>query len=151
MNKYAKNSQTDFLANPTGQFKSLADQAKRHQVLSDKVMSLLQPDMAGFCRFGNINGSRLTMLCASSTWATKLRYISTDFLANVNLTLGTEVTDIQINIDPELFFDAARFDSPAAELSSTTGEHLKSVADTTDDPALKALFERLAENAKREK
>ena len=148
MNNYTKNSNNNYLANPSGQFKALADQAKRHQALSEKILSFLPGDLAKFSRLGSINGRRITMICASSTWATKLRYISTGFLDNVNQTFGTEVTDIQINIDPELFFDPNRHEEEGAELSKNTGEHLKSVAKSTIDPTLKSLFERLAENAK---
>lgn len=89
----------------------------------------------------NVRGGRLAFLADNPAWATRLRTLGPEVLANAR-ALGVKADRLAVKVAPLPVLP--RDDAGKVPLSRAAREHLRAAADSVADPELKALFLRMA-------
>jgi len=123
---------------------SLAGIVERANTLAEldrRLRQSLPPELAANCRLANVSGDRLVFLVTSPVWKTSLRMHAAE-LRDAALQAGLRISEVTAKVATMLPVppDAA----PRLPLSATAREHLGAVAQTIDDPELRARMLKLA-------
>lgn len=109
--------------------------------LNQQLQKTLPPTLAGHLVLADIHVDRAVFLTTSSAWAARARLQQGQLRQNLQ-TLGQQVRSVDVKVvQPER---APRTPPAKKPLTSTTAEHLRSVAVSTSDPELRARFLALA-------
>lgn len=109
--------------------------------LNRQFQELLPPAMTGHIVLADIHPDRAVLLAKSSAWAARAR-LQDEQLRQTLLTLGQQVRSIHVKVVQP---DRTPRTTPVRKpLTTTTADHLRSVAASTSDPDLRAQFLSLA-------
>lgn len=137
-----------FLASAGGSLSALTEHSRHLRHVDDLLRQWLDPRLIGHCRVANIADDRLILHAESSAWATMLRYQCPRLLAGLQTQPGLErLRDVRVKIAP-LAAAGAGGRPPRRYLSPKAAQLLRSVADSTDAPALEQALRRLANHEK---
>lgn len=103
------------------------------------------PHLGSHCRVAALEQDVLTLHTDSPAWAAKLRFLTADILKIIrdSSTFGS-VSTIRVKArPPETKPQPA---APAAKMSPHTTRLLRDIAETIEDPELRASLLRLSEN-----
>jgi hypothetical protein len=127
----------------------LLRRAERSGQLTHDLRSLLPSPLASYCQVGDLTGHTLTIIATSPVWAAKLRYLQPTLLkAFRSISSLSQATDINIKISKlsQPLPNPTR--SRKVHMSSQSAEHIRQMADTIEDPALRESLLRLSRHAK---
>jgi hypothetical protein len=88
------------------------------------------------------------MVAASSSWASRLRFIAPVLIKQINQTLGVNIHRLDIKIDTLLFSLSEKEEKKSLHLSPSAADLLGKAAESCPSPELKTLFSKLAAHAK---
>lgn len=109
--------------------------------LNRQLQQSLPPTLAGHIVLAGIHAGRALFLATSSAWAARARLQQGQLRQNLQ-ALGQQVRSVDVKVvQPERTPRTAPVKKP---LTTTTAEHLRSVAASTSDPELQARFLALA-------
>lgn len=121
---------------------SLAQRARALDRLDEKLRHHLPEALARECRLANVSNGRLVFLASSAAWATRLRLHQTSLLAEARAATGDAALLFVVKV-AALPTVPPEPDGPKP-LSATAARHLRTVAKTTSDRELQALYVKLA-------
>jgi len=123
----------------------LHEQARKLQQLQGMLERQLPPTLRGHCRVAALEQGVLTLHVDSPAWAAKLRFLTADIMklfhdSNTSVSVST----IRIKARPPEVKPRER--KPDTRISPRTARFLRDVAETIEDPQLRASLRRLSEN-----
>ncbi|WP_223669471.1 DciA family protein [Kangiella shandongensis] len=96
-------SVADILDKPEGLLRGLLKQSNSLQSINESVQRLLPEELKGRCVVSEYNQSSLVITAESAVWSTRLRYISSELLANLRKNGHYSLANIQIKTKPSQF------------------------------------------------
>lgn len=96
-------SVADILNKPEGKLQSLLKQSNSLKSINESVQSLLPEELKGHCAVSEYNQTSLIITAENAVWGTRLRYISSELLANLRKAGHYSLANIQIKIKPSQF------------------------------------------------
>lgn len=138
------------LFNKDGELQQLLVQAERLQKATRALHAQLPPPLEQHCKVANIKGELAVLHADSPAWAAKLRFHVAGILQQLRKQPGLGALQaIRIKVSP---LDDPQPPSAVARpvLSEQAGAVLRSAADATADPALKAVLLRLAQRQRQD-
>ncbi|MAZ77530.1 MAG: hypothetical protein CMF39_02520 [Legionellaceae bacterium] len=96
-------SVNDIINRPNNELASLLNKANQLKRLDGIIKPLLPESLQQHCRVANLNQQHLVLVTSSGSWATQLRYCSSDLLANLRKIKDfAGIAQIRIIVDPQL-------------------------------------------------
>lgn len=126
--------------------------AKKLSHIATKVMAYLDPTIAPYCQIANLTGNKLIILTANASIATQIRFQTADLLPRLQADEEPAlkiIRSIHCKVQPDLL--KARHSCKTAsvqKLSSATAEIVDAIADTLEDPKLRAIMKKIATRRK---
>lgn len=124
-----------------GPFATLAKKAARLDALDRALRQTLPTPLREQARFADLRYGRLVFVVSSPAWASRLRTLQSQLVATA-VALGAKAESIKIKVAPVPSPPPAP--APPKTLSPAAAGHLRAAARASDDPELRALFDRLA-------
>ncbi|MHC9509905.1 DciA family protein [Kangiella sp. M94] len=93
-------SVADVLNSPESELKSLLDKANSLKSITDSIHQHLPKDLQKHCSVSEYNKTSLVITADSPVWATRLRYQSSELLAQLRKAGFLGLANIQIKIAP---------------------------------------------------
>ena len=136
------------LSATSGDVASLITHARRLARYSHWLASILPPPLGQHCVVADIQGNKLIIGVDSAAWATKIRFLSIEIIEKITLKFKElkNVEQVLTTVLPPAP-DLTTVTQPSAEklhLSQQNAALIQSLAETVDDPQLKAALLRLA-------
>ena len=121
---------------------TLAMRARALDALDGKLRHLLPAALARECRLADVRNGRLVFLATSPAWATRLRLHQETLLAEARAAMGDTAGQVVVKVAtlPTVPPVAAK----RKPLSATAANHLRTAANSMQDPEFRALFLNLA-------
>tara|TARA_R110000868_G_scaffold208515_5_gene457988 strand:+ start:2054 stop:2530 length:477 start_codon:yes stop_codon:yes gene_type:complete len=133
---------------------TVLSKVKAIQTLNRTIIPLLEPRLQKYCQVANLANGVLVLLTANGSVATELRYATPDLLRKLRESLALKhIREIQCKVRPPTpAVDVERGGTrKQAEkktmLSTETSETLLAMAETIEDPELRATMQRIAAHA----
>jgi len=98
-----------------------------------------------------IQGGLLTLICDSSVWATRLRYMEPQIIKKLHqFSMLKKLQKIEIKVRPSTFKPPEQQEKPKrrAELSQNAANKIVNDSEAISDPALQNALKKLARHAK---
>lgn len=129
---------------------------KQLDILNRLMADHLEPNMRQYCRVAHLTGGRLTLVVANGSVATQLRFQTNDLIRRfANVPALRQVKEIHCKVHPSIAQTARTASRPTARqqrqmplLSTETAEIVKYIADSLEDPRLRAIMQRIASKKK---
>lgn len=115
--------------------------AMRLAQLDRQLRQSLPPELASQCWLANVAGDRLVFMVTSPVWKTSLRMHAED-LRQAALQAGLRISEVTAKVATMQPVPPGA--APRLPLSAAARDHLLAVAQTIDDPELRARFLQLA-------
>lgn len=93
-------SVADILNKPAGKLQRLLKQSNSLTSINESVQKLLPEELKGHCTVSEYNQTSLIITAESAVWGTRLRYITSDLLADLRQAGHYSLANIQIKIKP---------------------------------------------------
>ena len=93
-------SVADILDTPDGVLKGLLKQSNNLKSINDSVQQMLPDELKDHCQVSEFNQTSLIITAENAAWSTRLRYISSELLANLRKAGHYSLANIQIKIKP---------------------------------------------------
>lgn len=129
----------------------LFGKVKELEALNKKIATYLDPSFANYCQVGNVMGNKLIIIVANGSIATELRFKTNDLIRRFKEDpLLRRIQEIQCKVRP--MQQLARFNEhrvtmrKMAPLSAETAEIIHHIAESLEDPKLRAIMKRIAEH-----
>jgi hypothetical protein len=118
--------------------------------INKKVLAVIDPSISRFCQVANISGNKMIVLVKNSSAATQLRFLVPDVLKKLQQDAGLRhIKDIQIKMGvPDGRVEMGGSGVKKQVMSKETGEIVKGIADSLEDPKLREIMQRIAELGK---
>lgn len=122
--------------------------------LNAHVSRHLHPDVRAHCQAANLVDGRLILIAANGSIATQLRYQIPELLTQFKSDPALHhIKDIFCKVRPPLARSQRKLTPPAASkmapLSPQTAKMVDAMADSIDDPKLREVMKRIAQNIKK--
>jgi hypothetical protein len=130
---------------------SLREKLKSQEDLLERIRTLLTPPLHDHCVWSVLNKGELILFTDSPAWASRLRYLSSNLqqqLRREGLSIRRVLVKVSLSNKEYLQKSGARNLRRANPISQSNAQLLRSIAQTVDDPSLKASLERLSKHAK---
>lgn len=124
-----------------GPVAALKARAQVLKELDERLRQTLPPPLRGQVRLADLRDGRIVFLAPSPAWASKLRMLQNEILANAR-SFGAHAGSVVVKVAPPP--PEPKEPEPAKPLSHTAAHHLRSAARFLSDPELRALFLELA-------
>lgn len=122
-------------------------QAEIVRQLNTELRQIVQQEKLTFCRVNRIRHDRVQILCASASWATRLKMLSNDILTKFRQNVLPQCAGIEIEVNPNLDLSYQQLTPPPVSTSPQISEqgaaYLLSAAEHMD-PLLAAKLRKLA-------
>jgi hypothetical protein len=128
------------------QLQPLVEYANYLAGITKKLRDQLDPMVSKHIAIANIHGDRATILVNSSTWMGKIRYLEPMILESLKQQ-GLPLKQLDFKVDPT-HTPPPKTIPNQAKMSKETSELLESMAETSDDPALREALKRLAKHGR---
>ncbi len=127
--------------------------AKKLSHIAAKVMAYLDPAIAAYCQIANLTGNKLIILTANGSIATQIRLQTADLLPRLQADDEPAlkiIKSIHCKVQPDLIKPISNRNksNKVEKLTSETANIIKAIADSLDDPKLKAIMQRIATRVK---
>ncbi|RDX36265.1 DUF721 domain-containing protein [Kangiella sp. HD9-110m-PIT-SAG07] len=96
-------SVADIINKPESLLKGLLKQANSLKSINKSVRELLPDELKDHCEVSEFNQTSLIITAESAVWGTRLRYISSELLANLRQAGHYSLANIQIKVKPSQF------------------------------------------------
>ncbi|AKE52633.1 DciA family protein [Kangiella geojedonensis] len=96
-------SVADILSKSDGLLKGLLKQSNSLKSINKSVQELLPDELKGHCEVSEFNQTSLIITAENAAWSTRLRYISSELLANLRQAGHYSLANIQIKVKPSQF------------------------------------------------
>ena len=93
-------SVADILDKPDGLLKGLLKQSNNLKSINESVLSLLPEELQDHCAVSEYNQTSLIITADNAVWGTRLRYMSSELLADLRKAGHYSLANIQIKIKP---------------------------------------------------
>lgn len=129
---------------------TVLSKVKAIATLNQHIQPLLDPKLQPYCQVANLSNGILVMLATNSSVATQLRYQTADILTKLRSNPSLRhIKEIQCKVRPPIKITVERGQSnkkpeKMTPLSTETAETLLAMADTIEDPTLRATLQRIA-------
>ena len=121
--------------------------AAQLKLIDKKLSQCLDPKLAPYCHLVNFSNGTLTIGCDSAQWLTLLRFEVPQLLSVFRSGQSSiSVANIRCKVVQQVT-EPKRRSIPKAKLSKGSAKTIQSLADTTEDEALKKILEKLARRA----
>ncbi|MFZ2315112.1 MAG: DciA family protein [Gammaproteobacteria bacterium] len=125
-------------------------------ILNRLVADHLEVNMRQYCKVAHLTSGRLTLVVANGSIATQLRFQTSDLIKRfANVPALKYVKEIHCKVHPSITETARTASRPTARqqrqmslLSTETAEIIQSMADSLEDPHLRAVMQRIAAKKK---
>lgn len=122
-------------------------QAEIVRQLNTELLQIVQQEKPTFCRVNRIRQGRVQILCASASWATRLRMLSNDILTKFRQNVLPDCAGIEIEVNPNLDLSYQHATTApthsAPQISEQGAAYLLSAAEHAD-PVLADKLRKLA-------
>lgn len=140
--QYLKSSQNDL--------QMIFTKIKALEEINKRVLSYLSADMKKYCQVANFTSKGLIILAANGSVATQLRFQTGELLQKFKSDpILQKYPTIQCKVRPSSPLSTpskTTSSRQAAKLSSETAGFIRDIANSLEDPKLKAALERIAEH-----
>lgn len=131
----------------TGALQPIFAKAKILHDLTQKLNNHLDNNLKGTCHITNIDRQTITVLTNSGSHATQLRYLAPDLIRKFKSDPAlSRFANIQIINRPTASTPPARRNKKIQRLSDDTAKLMQTIADSCEDPTLKAVLLKIAKN-----
>ncbi len=131
---------------------TVLSKVKAIQTLNQTIIPMLDESLQKYCQVANLTNGVLVLLTANGSVATQMRYTIPDLLKKLrgNPSLR-HIREVQCKVRPPVEVDVVRGGvktkrKKVALLSTETAETLMDMAETIEDPELRAAMQRIAQN-----
>ncbi|MCP5215463.1 MAG: DUF721 domain-containing protein [Pseudomonadales bacterium] len=122
----------------------LIDRAQKILSLQSKVSARIPKDCQAFCHFLSYRDGLLKLQADSATWATRLRFQQPQIMAQLKqLAEFHDIEQIRILVRPQYVKPNPKI--TAKPISPAAADHLRTIADTLDQPELSAALRHIIE------
>lgn len=142
----AKKTFKQLMARQFGGVEQVLERVEYLRRLSERVMPLVDPDIAPYCELANFRAGSLIFVVDSGVWATRLRYTFPDLLNRLRFEARLfDVANLQCVVrkhSPTRQKPAVT--RPALQMSEENASLFEALAEQETDPLLAAALKRLA-------
>ncbi|TAK75634.1 MAG: DUF721 domain-containing protein [Gammaproteobacteria bacterium] len=119
--------------------------AKKLAELNQQIALLLDPPLREYCQVANLERGRLVILAANGSIATQLHFRLPDLLKRCQQDPALQsIREIHCKVRLSQMPSTQPADEMMKPLSPDTAEAVKEIAQSLDDPRLKAIMEKIA-------
>lgn len=135
----------------SGRGQSLPQTLAAHQALEKRLLRHLPMPVREHCRLGQIRDNTLIIFVDSAAWATRLRFMATQIVKQLQRDDSVTLNRLEVRILPQNMpsTSAAPVRAPA-RLSVENANLISSLARGVDDDKLSRALQRLASRSKKE-
>ncbi len=131
----------------TGALQPIFAKAKILHDLTQKLNVHLDKSLQNTCHITNIDRQTITILTSSGSHATQLRYQVPDLIRKFKSDPAlSRFSNIQVINRPAVTTPTARRSKKIPRLSNDTAKLMQTIAETCEDPTLKAVLLKIAKN-----
>lgn len=146
MDKFYKKTDAFFITN-NQDLQFIFAKVRKLGEINKKVLALIEPSIARFCQVANMSGSKMIILAMNSSAATQLRFQTPDILKRLQKDpLLKHIKEIQIKMgmpEGQAKADGGKQNKPT--LTAETGQMMRELADSLEDPKLKEIMRKIAD------
>ena len=139
------------LANQDQGLNRLISQARLLTEVKIIVNQVIDYQIAEHTDVAKVQGGLLTLICDSSVWATRLRYMEPQIIKKLHqFSMLKKLKKIEIKVRPSTLPVSEQPDKPKrrAELSQDAANKILSDSEAISDPILQSALKKLARHAK---
>jgi hypothetical protein len=131
---------------------TVLSKVKAIQTLNQTIIPLLDDSLQKYCQVANLANGVLVLLTANGSVASQMRYVIPDLLRKLRSNPSLRhIHEIQCKVRPQVSVGvergaAKRKPKKVTLLSADTAATLLDMAETIEDPELRAIMQRIAQN-----